>query len=192
MPDYIPGTIIPLTENVRARPYDLIDAMLVVSGGLTLSQVSDITGLNGSTIQNWVKRGWVESPKQKRYGETSLCRIMIINMLRGAMRLEEIVRLMSFINGRVDDRSDDIIPDRELFTLLCAILTDCAGPTSFDMSRIDSVIERELAGFTPPDEGSAQKLKMALSIMVFAYMGTLMKKRAEDMLSKLEPENRAR
>ena len=149
MPDYIPGTIIPLTENVRARPYDLIDAMLVVSGGLTLSQVSDITGLNGSTIQNWVKRGWVESPKQKRYGETSLCRIMIINMLRGAMRLEEIVRLMSFINGRVDDRSDDIIPDRELFTLLCAILTDCAGPTSFDMSRIDSVIERELAGFTP-------------------------------------------
>ena len=137
MPDYIPGTIIPLTENVRARPYDLIDAMLVVSGGLTLSQVSDITGLNGSTIQNWVKRGWVESPKQKRYGETSLCRIMIINMLRGAMRLEEIVRLMSFINGRVDDRSDDIIPDRELFTLLCAILTDCAGPTSFDMSRID-------------------------------------------------------
>ena len=54
------------------------------------------------------------------------------------------------------------------------------------------VIERELAGFTPPDEGSAQKLKMALSIMVFAYMGTLMKKRAEDMLTKLEPENRAR
>ena len=186
MSEYIPGTTIPLVNVVRSNPFELIDATLTMSGGLTLSQVSDITGLNSSTIQNWVKRGWVQSPKAKRYGETSLCRIMIINMLRGTMKLDEIIKLMAYINGKVDDRSDDIIPDRELFSLLCKIILDAEDTPVFDLRRIDGIVSNALSNYSSPDELSFDKLSRALRIMVLAYIGTQIKQRAEQLYNRLE------
>ena len=106
----VPGTTIKFTEQARNAAFSLISPILEATGGLTLSQLSKLTGLEGSTIQNWIKRGWVSSTRGKKYSEQQVLRILLINMLRGAMKLESIVRLMAYINGDVEDTSDDIIP----------------------------------------------------------------------------------
>ncbi|HPY86257.1 MAG TPA: DUF1836 domain-containing protein, partial [Ruminococcus flavefaciens] len=91
---FIPGTTIKYTEQARESAFSLISPVLEATGGLTLSQLSKLTGLEGSTIQNWIKRGWVSSTKGKKYSEKQVLRILLINMLRGAMKLESIANLM--------------------------------------------------------------------------------------------------
>ena len=63
----IPGTTIKYTEQARNSAFSLISPVLEATGGLTLSQLSKLTGLEGSTIQNWIKRGCVSSTKGKKY-----------------------------------------------------------------------------------------------------------------------------
>ena len=108
MLEKIPGTVLSFNSSAAENSYSLISPLLTVTKGLTLAQVTALTGLEPSTIQNWVKRGWVKNPEGKRYGEEQVVRIILINMMRGSMQLEQIAFLMSYINGSVDDRADDI------------------------------------------------------------------------------------
>ena len=62
----IPGTILEYSEKVRTEAFSLISPILTATGGLTLSQLSKLTGLGGSTIQNWIKRGWVVNISGKK------------------------------------------------------------------------------------------------------------------------------
>ena len=118
----IPGTTIKFSEQAREAAFSQIAPVLDATGGLTLSQLSKLSGLEGSTIQNWIKRGWVSSANGKKYSEKQVVRVLLINMLRGAMKLEDIARLMNYVNGDVEDTSDDIIPDITLYNILCRII----------------------------------------------------------------------
>ena len=66
--EIIPGTTMPYSV-LKGSAFELLVPMLNATGGLTLSQVCAITGLEGSTIQNWVKRGLVAKPVDKKYPE---------------------------------------------------------------------------------------------------------------------------
>ena len=93
----IPGTTL---EGIREEA-DRIDKLfqsMHMAGGLTLGQVSSITGLEPYAIQNWVKRGFLSSPQNRRYNMEQLCRIITINMLKGALALEQICSLLTFIS----------------------------------------------------------------------------------------------
>ena len=72
------GTTMPYTDD-GAGAFSMILPLIAAAGGFTLSQVKAITGLEGSTIQNWVKRGWVSNPKGKKYDERQLPRILLIS-----------------------------------------------------------------------------------------------------------------
>ena len=87
--------------QTNGKAFEPIRIAMKLTGGFTLSQLAEISGLEATTIQNWVKRGWIEPPKDRRYGETSIARVLIINMLKGAMQLSNIVSLMSYINGKL-------------------------------------------------------------------------------------------
>ena len=103
-------------------------------------RVEGLTGLNGSTIQNWVKRGWVAAPVGKRYGRRQLMRIILINMLRDVMKLENIIAIMRYINGSVEDESDDIIPDERLYDHLCAVIAQARRLQTTDAAQIRRLI----------------------------------------------------
>lgn len=118
----IPGTTLKFTETAREAAFSVISPVLEATGGLTLSQLSKLTGLEGTTIQNWIKRGWVSSTKGKKYSEKQVLRILLINMLRNVMKLDDIANLMSYVNGDVEDTSDDIIADIHLYNMLCRII----------------------------------------------------------------------
>ena len=59
----LPGTTVKADisqENIA----DSIFTPMFLTGGLVLSQVAQLTGLEPHTIQNWVKRGFLAPPEK--------------------------------------------------------------------------------------------------------------------------------
>ena len=98
----IPGTVLMATEQDTSHIEERFRAMFL-GGGVMLSQVSAVTGLETHTIQNWVKRGFLTSPVNKRYTLRQFCRILNINMLKSALPMEEICGLLQYINGNLTE-----------------------------------------------------------------------------------------
>ena len=185
MLEKIPGTALPFNISAAENCYSLISPLLTVTKGLTLSQVTELTGLETSTIQNWVKRGWVKNPEGKRYGEEQVMRIILINMMRGSMQLEQIAFLMAYINGSVEDRADDILPDKDLFNVLCNIIYICEQSSALDMEHLDKIIENQIDKTKINDAISVKKLKTALRAMVLAFLSTQMRDMAQKAFMQL-------
>ena len=77
----LPGTIL-TGEREDAQHVEQQFTSMFMMGGIVLSQVAAITGLEPYTVQNWVKRGFLPPPDHKRYNMNQLCRILTINMLK--------------------------------------------------------------------------------------------------------------
>lgn len=178
MQNKLPGTLLSIGTESLENPFGAIHPLLAATGGLTLAQVSEVTGIEPTTIQNWIKRGWVASPEAKRYGETQLMRIILINMLRGSMQLDAIAELMAYINGEVEDRSDDIIPDRELFSRLCRVILHAQNEQTCDIAILKQIVENEVDTFQGASAECGQKLKEVLLIMTLMYQATQLKETA--------------
>ncbi len=183
---YIPGTALKFDNVAINNCFSLIAPLLTVTKGLTLAQVRELTGLETSTIQNWIKRGWVKNPEEKRYGEEQTMRIILINMMRGSMQMEQIAFLMSYINGSVEDRSDDILPDRELFNILCSVIYECEQNAIYDTKELDEVIDTRIEHLILKDEKAKNKLRTALRAMVLAILSTRMKDLAQEAFAELK------
>ena len=137
----IPGTVLQADRAEAANLPQQLEA-LFLGGGITLSQVCAITGLEAYTVQNWVKRKFVTSPVGKRYTLRQLCRILNINMLKGVLSLEQICSLLSHVNGTLGDESDDMIDDTRLyfmFVMLAARMKDL-----FDPQESENILEQYL------------------------------------------------
>ena len=110
----IPGTVLQADIEDAPRIQERFSAMFL-AGDLMLGQVAGITGLENHTVQNWVKRGFLTAPQKKRYTLRQLCRIIHINMLKSVLPLERICMLLGYVNGQLDDESDDMIDDSVLY-----------------------------------------------------------------------------
>ena len=111
----LPGTTVP------ADP-DRLDGAEAL-----LSQVARLTGLEPHMIQNWVRRGFVSPPQSKRYTRRQFSRILLISMLRGCMQLDKICALLSYVNGHLDDESDDLIDDWRLYGYAARLIVQARG-----------------------------------------------------------------
>lgn len=184
----IPGTTMKFSEQARESAFSLISPVLEATGGLTLSQLSKLTGLEGTTIQNWIKRGWVSATKGKKYSEKQILRILLINMLRKAMKLEDIANLMRYINGDVEDTSDDIVEEVLLYDMLCRIIFTAEDEGAFDSAHIKSLVAREVAENTK-EIADDDKMKKAMFVMVIGYrsgfLRTEMEKGLEIILDEM-------
>lgn len=63
----IPGTVLKLEKMGGAIGLEFLDKVFYISDGIMLSQIREITGIDGTTLQNWLKRGWVSNPKNRMY-----------------------------------------------------------------------------------------------------------------------------
>ena len=122
----LPGTTIEIAVSDTAEAKSVLDNIFMC-GGLTLSQVASLTGLEPYVIQNWVKRGFLAPPVKKLYTQRKFCRIAIINMLRNVLMIEKITDLLSYINGRLNDESDDILGDNELYLYFIECVSACGS-----------------------------------------------------------------
>lgn len=165
--DKLPGTRIDFNEQAEENAFSLIEPILTATGGITLSQLSKLTGLKGSTIQNWIKRGWVANTVDKKYSEQQVLRILLINILRDVMKLEDIAALMSYINGKVEDLSDDILHDKELYNLLCKLICVVDRKKIYKPEKVAEEIDKNLDSSYKGEE--RKRLNKVLLIMVLGY-----------------------
>lgn len=175
---YIPGTILKRTDMGDVTGMAFLDKIFFITDGIMLSQIREISGIDGTTLQNWVKRGWICNPKQKKYSKDQLARILIINMLRKNMQLERIDFLLRYINGKPDCREDDIVPESVLYDYISKVvdmLTDMPGNGEGGISTrsLTMCIDLCIRDYTERIPGSKKRLRAALEIIVLSYYSVL-------------------
>ena len=181
----IPGTTLQgLRENAGVIPAQF--QALFLGGGISLGQVTSITGLDPYMIQNWVKRGFLSKPEQKRYSLNQLCRIITISMLKGVMPLDRICGMLRYVNGRLDDESDDLIDDAALYFLFLRL---AARAREFDTpDHWSRAIDATLADYEEPIPGARDRVAQVLRVMLTAWVAARMAQEADNMLTALEKE----
>ena len=177
---FIPGTV--LRADREANIEQQFSAMFL-GGGIVLSQVTGITGLEAYTVQNWVKRGFLSPPERKHYSLKQLCRIMNINMLKNVLPMERIVGLLSYINGDLEDESDDIIDDSRLYFMFVRLAAQ--APTMNTPAGRDECIAKELASYREPVPGARERVAKVLAIMLTAWASAQLRQTVEQMLQEL-------
>ena len=182
---YIPGTAMRRETMGEVTGRDFLDKVFFITDGIMLSQIREITGLDSSTLQNWVKRGWVGNAVQKKYSKNQLARILIINMIRESMQLERIDFLLKYINGHINCEEDDIIPEARLYDMICRItdrITTDEAQSDRDLNRL---IEEETADYEEKVSGARRRLCKALEIIVCAYYATLLRSHANKLYDRI-------
>ena len=178
----IPGTTLTGKRADADRIQEVFQTMFL-AGGMTLSQVVTVTGLEAHTVQNWVKRGFLPSPVNKRYNMEQLCRLLNINILRGTMPLEQIIKLMAYLNGNLADEGDDLVDDTMLFFLfvkLAARARYIGGSETWDDALIHATED-----YKEPVPGAREKLIKVLKVMLTVWCANALKAQAEAMIAEL-------
>ena len=181
----IPGT----TIEAKAEDSGLIEEQfraMFLAGGIVLGQVANLTGLEPYTIQNWVKRGFLTRPEQKRYTLSQLCRILNINMLKSVLPMEQICGLLTYINGNLDDNSDDLIDDSDLYFMFVRLAAD--HRCMHDPKGRDAFLQQVLADYQEPIPGAKQRVEQVLCIMLTAWAAGLLGAQATDMIQALKSQ----
>lgn len=187
----IPGTI--LKEPRDEAPFiSRRFAAMCLGGGMVLSQVTAVSGLEPHTVQNWVKRGFLSPPVKKRYSLEQLCRILTINALKNVLSLDQICNLLSYVNGRLTDDSDDVIDDELLYFMFVRLAS--RAKELYRAEDRDALLEEELQSYQEPVPGARERIKTALRIMLTAWLASRMYQQCEIMLKEtvdpiIEKEN---
>ncbi len=180
----IPGTVLKRADMGNVTGMEFLKKIFYISSGVMLTQIRDMAAIDGSTLQNWTKRGWVVNAPNKRYDIDQVAHILIINMLRGCMQLDRIDFLIRYINGRHDDDSDNIIRDSELYDYICRIL-DSLLVSGGDLSELRPCIEEVTSDYVEKVTGARRRLSTALEIIVIAYYAATIKRASDSMLDTL-------
>ena len=170
----LPGSTLHYDGSTPGSAEILLSA-LFAGGDLMLAQVSHISGLEPYVIQNWVARGFLPPPVAKRYSRRQLSRILIIHMLRSVLPLEEICRLLSYVNGHLDDISDDLVDDSALYMALVTLTEDDPPP-----------IKTVLKDYREPFPGAQRRVEQVLEIMLLAYRAAMLKDEAQAYIGRLD------
>ena len=181
----IPGTAI---QGSRADVEGCIRRIegMFLGGGMIRSQLASVSGVEAHDIQNWVKRGFLPSPVNKRYSCNQFCRIVTINMLRSAMTMDKICSLLTYVNGELDDESDDLIDDTVLYFMflrLAARARHIGGRDNWETAIADI-----LKDYREPIPGAKQRIDQVLRIMLTAWIGVRTIQKAEQMLVELRED----
>ena len=181
----LPGTVLQIPHK-NAQEIQQVFSALFLGGGIVLSQVSGITGLEAYTVQNWVKRGFLPPPEKKRYSLRQLCRIININMLKGVLTMERICGLLTYINGHLDDESDDMIDDSQLYFMFVELAMQVRTLTE-DTAR-EEALAKILAAYEEPVPGARERVETVLRIMLTGYLAAKLQQQTENMLNQIRSE----
>ena len=181
----IPGTKLNKSDMGNVTGLEFLSKVFYISEGVMLSQIREVSGIDGSTLQNWTKRGWVANARLKKYNIDQVAHILIINMLRSCIQLDHIAFLLQYINGKIDDKSDDIIRDSVLYDYICRILETLTRQDVASKASIKEVIREQISDYEEAMAGARDRLANVLEIIVTAYYAALIKRSSDEMLANL-------
>ena len=180
----LPGTVLRVDLDRPEAAEEVFSAMFL-TGGLVLSQVTQVTGLEPYTVQNWVRRGFLPPPKQRKYTRRQLSRILMINALKSALPIEQICRLLSYINGALDDEGDDTIDDTQLYRAFLALARTVAREGFPSPEELTPMLEDGLYDYAEPIPGAKERIEAVLRIMLTAWRSAELQSEAQRMLGEL-------
>lgn len=177
----LPGTIIGAKIEDAPQIEQLFRSMFM-GGGIMLGQISAITGLEAYDVQNWVKRGFLAPPEGRRYHLNQLCRILNINMLRKVLSMDQISGLLGYINGQLNDESDDLIDDSQLYFMFVRL----AAHYRITHGGKEDCLELELSNYQEAIPGAKERVKRVLSVMLTAWASAQLMTATQKMLAELK------
>ena len=184
--DFIPGTKLLRSDMGGVTGLEFLSKIFFITDGVMLTQIREISGIDGSTLQNWTKRGWVANSKLKRYNIDQVAHILIINMLRSCIQLDKIAFLLRYINGKVDDRSDDIICPSRLYDYICRILDRIMlDGKECSVDNLKECISEEIKDYEEKISGAARRLQNALEIIIVAYYSSVLKSHTDKKIAEI-------
>jgi len=164
---------------------EFLNKIYYISDGILLQQIREISGVDGSTIQNWVKRGWIGTTVNKKYSKEHLARILIINMLRDSMLLERIDYLMRYINGRANIESESIIAESLLYDYICQIIDKVMNQDKTTNEQLRNYIKESTENYEERISGAKRRLNNALEIIVITYYATIIQKHSVKLFTDI-------
>lgn len=180
----LPGTVLSVDAD-RPQAAEEVFSSLFLAGGLVLSQVTQVTGLEPYIIQNWVRRGFLAPPKQRKYTRRQLSRILMINALKSTLSIEQICKLLSYINGALDDEGDDTIDDTELYGAFVLVAGSVQKHGLTSESEMNRLIADGLKDYKEPIPGAKERIEQALRIMITAWRAAQLQTKAQSMMNAL-------
>lgn len=180
----LPGTVLSVDAD-RPQAAEEVFSSLFLAGGLVLSQVTQVTGLEPYIIQNWVRRGFLAPPKQRKYTRRQLSRILMINSLKSTLSIEQICKLLSYINGALDDEGDDTIDDTELYGAFVLVAGSVQKHDLTSESEMNRLIADGLKDYKEPIPGAKERIEQALRIMITAWRAAQLQTKAQSMMNAL-------
>lgn len=178
----LPGTTLTV-DREDSKFIEQQFSSMFFGGGIVLSQVAAVTGLEPYTVQNWVKREFLPPPDRKRYNMNQLCRVITINMLKKVLPMEQICGLLTYINGELDDDSDDLIDDSKLYFLFVQLAAHYA--TMHNPVGRDAAIDFALKDYREPVAGAKVRVEKVLRVMLTAWAAAQLHDAAEKMVAEL-------
>ena len=180
----LPGTVLSVDAD-RPQAAEEVFSSLFLAGGLVLSQVTQVTGLEPYIIQNWVRRGFLAPPKQRKYTRRQLSRILMINALKSTLSIEQICKLLSYINGALDDEGDDTIDDTELYGAFVLVAGSVQKHGLTSESEMNRLIADGLKDYKESIPGAKERIEQALRIMITAWRAAQLQTKAQSMVNAL-------
>jgi hypothetical protein len=105
-------------------------------------------------------------------------------MLKKALPMEQITGLLGYINGELDDRSDDLIDDSRLYFLfvkLAARARHIGGSESWDDALVQVTED-----YHEPQPGARERLITVLRIMLTAWVASMLLESSQNMIRQLK------
>lgn len=180
----LPGTVLSVDAD-RPQAAEEVFSSLFLASGLVLSQVTQVTGLEPYIIQNWVRRGFLAPPKQRKYTRRQLSRILMINALKSTLSIEQICKLLSYINGALDDEGDDTIDDTELYGAFVLVAGSVQKHGLTSESEMNRLIADGLKDYKEPSPGAKERIEQVLRIMITAWRAAQLQTKAQSMMNAL-------
>ena len=174
-----PGTTVEVLHLEKGSSKTLFDGIFA-TGGITLSQVSVMTGLEPYLIQNWVKRGFVSSPVKRLYSREQFARILILNMLREVLQLERICSLIQVLGTE-----DDLIGDDALYHRYVDMIAE-HGIGVIDRETVCRSAIDAAEDFEVRLPNGKKQLGRILQVMLYAHTAAQLRSEAEEILSTME------
>ena len=97
--------------------------------------------------------------------------------------MEQICGLLGYINGHLDDASDDIIDDSQLYFLFVKLAA--TAPSLRDTDEADASIDTLLQDYQEPFPGAKERVAKVMKVMLVAWVASKLHESAEKMVAAL-------
>lgn len=109
------------------------------------------------------------APKHRKYTRRQLSRVLLINALKSALPIEQICRLLSYINGALDDEGDDTIDDTQLYSAFLSLARRVELEGFPKPQLLPPMVEESLTDYTEAVPGAKARIAEVLVIVLKAW-----------------------